>query len=239
MITKDFIPLSDDLLFKEIFAHQDNREQLIYFLKTTTGFDEHIIRNHLVVHYESVFEKSKLKEKAMRGDIVIHFDHYIVNLECYSSFNSESFDKSMSYVMRIFSTQLDKGESYGKLRSVIQINLIDGVDTDFDSKVISSYHIINDDNINDKKNADKFMMKYYRLDKARLIPYNELDGEMRWIRFIGAQSEEERKEIAKGDELLMDLDNWIDNYIMDENTKKYYGEWAEQIALRKGEKTGI
>lgn len=38
-----FIPLTDDLLFKEVMAHPHNREALIYFLKLKLGIKESII----------------------------------------------------------------------------------------------------------------------------------------------------------------------------------------------------
>ena len=34
------------------------------------------------------------------------------------------------------------------------------------------------------------------------------------------------------------LNNWIDEYINDEKTKKLFGEWGEYIALNKGIKKG-
>ena len=56
---------------------------------------------------------------------------------------------------------------------------------------------------------------------------------------MGAQTSEEREEIAKGDKMLMELNNWVEEYMFDEKTKKYYGEWAEQIAEEKGRKFGM
>lgn len=233
-----FIPIFDDLLFKEALCHKDNRKQLIKLLELTTGLSKNVIENHLVVRYESVLEKLRLGEKAMRGDIIIEFDQYKVNLECYSYFDNASFEKTTSYIMRIFSSQLEKGEDYKELESVIQINFIDNLEIPFDESVISNYYITNGKDLEDKKIIDKFMIKYYRIDKARKIPYTRLSEEMRWIRFIGATSAEERNRIAEGDELLMELNNWIDKYVKDEKTKEYYGKWAEQIALDKGKKIG-
>jgi len=235
---KIFVPLNHDLLFKETLAHQDNRKQLVRFLELTTHLNKEVIMNHLIVKYESILEKTKYGDKAMRGDVVIEFDRYKINLESYSYFDANSFDKSTSYIMRIFSTNLDRGKDYDCLESVIQINLIDNIEMPFDENILSEYYITNANNLEDKKLSDKFMMKYYRIDKARNIPYNELDDEMRWIRFFGAESMEERKQIAKGDELLMELDNWVEEYVNDEKTKKLFGEWADAIAIKKGIKQG-
>ena len=40
-----------------------------------------------------------------------------------------------------------------------------------------------------------------------------LTEELRWIKFIGAKSIEERREVAKGDKLLMEMNDWIDKYL--------------------------
>ena len=126
---KEFIPLTNDLLFKEAMAHIDNREALIDFLKCTTNINEEVIRNNLVVKYESVVDKTKIKDKSFRGDINIRFSNYYINLEGYSKFDKNSLAKSTSYIMRIFSTQLDRGERYDNLDSMIQINIIENDET--------------------------------------------------------------------------------------------------------------
>ena len=118
MITKEqeFLSLSDDLMFKETFAHPDNRDKLIYFLSCFTEFNkEYLERTNIKVEYESILTKSKRNDKNLRGDVIIKFDKYIINLEAYSTFDKDSLNKSISYIMRIFSTQLDRGKDYDYL----------------------------------------------------------------------------------------------------------------------------
>ena len=69
--------------------------------------------------------------------------------------------------------------------------------------------------------------------------YDKNNLQQRWLRFIGANNAEERREIARGDGLLMELDNWCRNYVNDEQTKKVFGEWANYIAEKKGIRKGI
>ena len=42
--------------------------------------------------------------------------------------------------------------------------------------------------------------------------------------------------LAEGDELLMELNEWVEEYVNDERTKRIFGEWAEKLALDKGKK---
>ena len=125
---KEFVPLNEDLIFKEAMCHIDNRDKLVHFLELTTNLKKEVISNHLRVQYESVLNKSKYQDKSFRGDVIIEFDGYKINLESYSYFDRNSLEKSISYVMRIFSTQLKRGQDYNTLESVIQINLVDNME---------------------------------------------------------------------------------------------------------------
>lgn len=241
MLTKDIIldSLNDDLLFKETFAHLDNRDDLIYFLALVTDFTyEYLSKVEMTVKYESVLNKSKLSDKSFRSDIIIEFDNYIINLESYSNFDLNSLNKSTSYIMRIFSTQLERGKDYSELETVIQINLIDDVHVPFSNKIASTFYLTDSKDLNYNLLADKFIVKYFRIDKARELDYNLISEEERWLKFIGAKDHQERANIAKGSDRLMRLNNWIEEYINDEKTKEIYGKWGEYIALNKGIKKG-
>lgn len=234
---KLFIPLTDDLLFKEVMTHPSNREALIDFLKTVMGIEESIIRDNLVVEYESILNKTRVKDKSLRGDVIIKFSNYYVNLENYSMFDGNSLRKSMSYIMRIYSTQLDRGQKYNEIKKVIQINIVENNETGYFSKFKNHIYLTNEDS--DKKIVpEEFYMKVYNLDKIKNEPYNELDNEKRWMLFIGAKDALTRKKIAKGKELLEKMDEFAEMYVNDEKTKELYGKWGEYIALEKGKKLG-
>ena len=243
MITKEqeFLSLSDDLMFKETFAHPDNRDKLIYFLSCFTEFNkEYLESTNIKVEYESILTKSKRNDKNLRGDVIIKFDKYIINLEAYSTFDKDSLNKSISYIMRIFSTQLDRGKDYNTLESVIQINIVDDVTPKDLIENIMENEIVLTSRKNKKEIlSNMFEIKCLRLDRAREMVYDKNNKQQRWLRFIGARSLEERREIAKGDELLMELDTWCEDYVNDEQTKKIFGEWANYIAEKKGIRKGI
>ncbi len=242
MHTKDklFVSLSDDLLFKETFGHPNNRKYLIYFLASITDFSiDYLNTVKMQIKYESILSKTKLNDKIMRGDIIITFKHYIINLECYSKFNEAAFNKSASYIMRIFSTQMDSGyNNYERLENIIQINIVDNVALSFPEELQFSYGLVNLKDGKDVRLKDKFSIKCFRLDKARELKYNENDKALLWLKFIGAKSQEERNKIAEGDELIMELNDWIDKYINNEHTKEVYGKWAEKIAEQNGREEG-
>ena len=233
---KIFISLSDDLLFKETFSNISNRKFLVYFLSCFTDFSLDFLSNvNISVKYESIFNKTKYFDKAYRGDVVIEFANYKINLECYSRFNDASFKKSATYVMRIFSTQNSRGSnSYDICESVIQLNFIDNVSSSFPDELEFAYKLVNTKNLEDTVLSDEFVIKCFRLDKARHIKYNLGNKKLQWLKFIGAKTAEERTEAAKGDELLMELDKNLEMYVNDLETQEIFGKWAEKIAEDKG-----
>ena len=75
-------------------------------------------------------------------------------------------------------------------------------------------------------------INYIRIDKIRELGYNENEL-MKWLRFIAARNYEERKNIAEGDEMFMEFNEWIDNYVNDDLTRKAMAEWNEKIMTNK------
>ena len=167
MITKEkqFLSLSNDLLFKEAFAHPDNLDILIYFLSCFTDFTKEYLESvDIKVEYESVLTKTKSNDRSVRGDVIIKFDGHIINLEAYSSFDRNSFDKSMYYIMRIFSTRANRGKkSYKKLEKVIQINIVDDViPKDLIEKMVENTMLVKDAK-NNEIYSEIFQIKYLHL----------------------------------------------------------------------------
>ena len=229
--------LENDLLFKEAFAHPDNRDILIYFLSCFTNFSiDYLNSVNINVNYESPLLKSKVNDKTYRSDIIISFENYIIDLECYSSFNNFDFDKSLVYVLRIYSTIMEAGSNYSSLKQVKGINFIDNVAKNafmkdkVYSKVLLIYEDIPLDNV--------VNLEFYRIDKARLENYNKNNKKNIWLKFIGAKDYTERKKIAEGDERLMTFNEWLEKYINDEHTREFFGKWAEKIAYDKGVEAG-
>ena len=237
-IKEEFIPLTNDLLFKETLSHKDNREALIDFINSVTNISKKVIRRNLIVKYESVLEKSKLSDKNLRGDVIIECDDYIINLECYSDFDINSLLKSTSYIMRIFSTQLDRGTPYNNMDNVIQVNIIEKDDTKMMNDFINEFYLTNK-KTNEILFKDKFFIKYYNLEKLRDGSYNEISDEVKWMKFISAKTKSDREKISRESRVMESMNKWVEEYINDEKTKKLFGEWSEYIALNKGIKKGL
>ena len=227
--------LLNDLLFKESLTNPHNRDFLIRLISLVSDFKEdYLKRQDLKVSYETILNKTKVNDKSFRSDIIIKFANYTINLESYTSFGNMALEKSLSYVMRIFSTQLDKGQDYNLLESIIQINFVENNNTNIGNKLVNTYALANVEKPHNIL-SDKLVIKFINIDKAQEKTYTKDEKELlKVLKFMSAKNYEERKEVAKGDELLKDFNEWLNKYMYNEETLEFYHGWDLAIAKDAG-----
>ena len=230
--------LMHDLIFKETFANPDNRRQLEKLLELILEYPEGYLKNKLDVHYESPLKKENVRKKSVRGDIIAEFDDTTINIEAFTNFNLNSLDKSLYYVMRIQANKLEIGDGYHKLGKIIQINFVEKSALDLEDEIITNFYLTSERNLKVKILKEKLCVKIVQIDKARELGYtnNELE---RWLKFIAAKNSDERAEVAKGDELLVKLNKWIQEYVADDKMQEELNKWDLEIAEGKGYEQGI
>ncbi len=231
------LPLMHDLLFKETFANVANRKQLERLIELLFDYPEGYLRNKLSVQYESPLQKNKLKQKSVRGDIIVEFDDTLINIEAYTKFDLNSINKSLYYITRIQANKLEIGEDYYQLGKTIQINFVDNSILNLGDKLVYNFHFACDELPEVKLSEEAVCVKIVQIDKAREIAYTKNKLE-KWLKFIAEESYEEREKIAEGDDLLMELNDWIKKYVNDEETQEKLNKWDLQIAKNKGYEKG-
>lgn len=221
----NFDCLTNDLLFKEAYSNPHNRRALEHLLEAYFNFPNGYLKDKLAVSYESILDKNRLKDKSIRSDLVIIINNTLfVNLEMYSVFTKNSLKKSKYYIMRIYSSQLNRGDNYNKIKKkVTQINFVDNVKIKIDEEVITEHYLIN------KELSDDFELDIARLDLIDKKGYNLSEKFKRQLKFLSAKSFKEREDIAKGDEILMDLNAWLEEYKSDEGLREFFDakRWAK------------
>ena len=227
----DYDTLMNDITFKESFADPHNRKQLESLLENLLELPKGSLKNKLSVSYESLIHKNNIHEKNSRTDISVEFDDMLVDLEAYSYLDKESVYKSTFYVMKISASKLMRGSEYDLLK-VVQYNFVDHVHTDIGPDVMNTFCLVHNKYPNIKIAEELFQINYIRIDKIRELGYNENEL-MKWLRFIAARNYEERKNIAEGDEMFMEFNEWIDHYVNDDLTRKAMAEWNEKIMTNK------
>lgn len=172
----------------------------------------------------------------MRGDLIVIVDNnLLVDLEMYTQFTKSSLTKSKQYIMRIYSTQLNRGDDYNKVKKVTQINFANQVKIKIEEEVIIENYFIS------KELSDDFELDIARLDLIDKKGYNLSKNFKRILKFLKAKSHEEREKIAKGDEILMDLNAWLEEYKSDEGLREFFDakRWAKFEGHSEGLEEGL
>ncbi len=234
----EFIKLTNDKLFKETFGNKNNIKYLEDFIESYLELKQGSLNKKLQVSYESSIPNSNYKEKANRCDLIVLVDNkLIINLEMYKVLNDEAFKKSRFYLMKIVSLQLQVGKKYKSLIKVEQLNIIEKLST-------KEYKIKRQLKNTKYIGYDDIKMKFYTLDFLNNKEYNE-SRFTKWLRFINANTEEERENISKGDKILMNLNKWLKDYTSDKSLAKFFNDdyWNKRIytldGINKGMKKGI
>lgn len=228
---ENYNTLMHDVVFKESFANEHNRRPLESLLENLLSLPKGSLHGKLTVAYESQIGKNKIDEKASRTDIVIDYDDVVLDLEAYTYLDEESVDKSTFYVMKLSASRLIRGMEYEDLK-VVQYNFVDHVNVNIGPDIINQFHLVHSKYPEIRIAEDKLNVNYIRIDKVRELEYNENEL-MKWLRFIAAKSYEERVAIAEGDEMFVEFNEWIDNYVNDDITKEALAKWNKEIEENK------
>ncbi len=135
----------------------------------------------------------------------------------------------LEYPKGYLHNKLEVGEHYYELGKTIQINFVENSKLDLGEEIVENFYITSEHNPDIKLGKERFCVKVVQIDKARELGYTKNALE-RWLKFIGAEDEKERKKIAKGDELLMELHEWVHKYVNDEETQEKLNKWDMLIA---------
>ena len=232
--------LNGDLVFKEIFGTQKNVRFTEYLLELLKGYEKHSLKGKVTVLNEVFLDKTKLNDKGITSDVLAKSGDEVIDLEMYTTFEDDDFEKSLTYLTRIYGTRLEIGEKYQNQPKVTQYNFcvsshISGInefETDFLFMDRKTTNII----------SDKIEGYIYRLDKLDDVVYDDVRKEelRKIMKMIYAKTKEERLEIAKGSEILMDLAQVMEEFVNDEAVLKYKSLAGknEEIARRNGRREG-
>ncbi len=166
---------------------------------------------------------TKRNKKIFYGDLMVYLDtDEIVSLEMYTTIREREFKKSLSYLARAFSDQLEQGEDYMLAKKVISINLMEENYHLNNFQVLNNYGFVNKFNYGRMK--DEYLEMYLvRLDLVSKMVYNKHEGRfLKWLKFIKAGSVEEMKKISEGDENMERALAFMERFVNDEEVRGIY-----------------
>jgi len=229
---KNFYKISNDLVFKYVFSHQkilkEFIKELFKYIKYTKEVKEIIIEEQFLMMPE------KINKKIFYGDVkAILNDDEIINIEIYNKFEEKEIKKSYAYGCRLYANQLKVKENYENLKKVISINLIKG--KNIEKEIIKKYKIKNIENGMLLSN-ELIDMIIIRFDIRKTNCYNEFERFHRMLAMLDAESIEELENIAKGDEIMSEMAQYVKDFIEDEETNRMFDK-ERDIRLEERIKT--
>ena len=224
---KNFSFLTNDLAFKKVFSHEDILTDFFCSFLEYLNISDNIKFKSIIS--QKYLESSNKHSKAFFSDIVgVDSLGNIIFLEMYSNtFNLRYYNKSLSYLCRLFNNQIKPGDyKYEDMHKVIGINLINSPFTD-NKSIVNKYTFRN--NITSKTELPSNLIIYnIRLDKVRNMVYNNTNKRfIKWLKLINSKSIEEMEKYAKGDKIMENsirvLKEWNEERDKDA-VERYYGE---------------
>ena len=243
MKTEVFYPLTDDLCFKHIFSKEEVLEDFLNSFFEFINLEKVTLKVKANTQYEMI-GKSKNK-KVFYGDILVYTNtNKIFSLEMYQKFQKEEFNKSISYITRIFSGQLERGKKYLDAKKVIGLNFING-NYHNNNELVNDYGFINKVSLRSLED-ECLEMFLIRLDLVRKKVYNNTEERfIRWLRFISAKDVLEMKKISEGDEVMEQTLQFMEDFLNDEEIRDVYDKindverYAKEEGIAQGKAEGI
>ena len=140
-------------------------------------------------------------------DVVMISGNVIYNFEASKVLDKASLNKIIAYNGKLFSSELNRGEEYRDLKKVKQVVIIGKSKIKLEEKLLSKNYYKNES----RRLSDMQEIDIIRIDKVGLSDYNKDNKRMQeLIRFIGANNQEERDNLAKGRRKLMKMNQELE-----------------------------
>ena len=240
MKTDTFVSLTDDIMFKHVFSHPHIMIDLL------NSFFEYIGENKKIVNIRLEKDKSmhgtNIYSKIFYGDIVaILEDKTMISVEMYTEFGQEEYNKSASYMSRLYGNQLKIGQKFIDSKKVISINFMTGNYHRVNKALINDYGFISKISKVTNKEDECMSMYLVRLDLSDKVVYNNVDKRfVRWLKLMKSKSIEEMKEIGKDDRVMEDVIKYVDWFLKEEGTTfQDKIEYEKAKSEAKGREEGI
>ena len=238
--TKEFIWLTNDLVFKYIFSHEDILMDFLNSYLEFVGSDLRVLDAHITPQKYVQNDHIKLHDCYLDICVVLS-NREIINIEMYNNFGMPECKKSLTYASMLYSHQLKKKEPYDNAKKVTSLNIMKGNFNEENNSLLNKYELINLKNYK-KLLEDGLEMLLLRLDILEKEEYSKDKSRcIRWLKFMNAKDYEEAEEIAKGDKNLMSTVEMVRDFVSDPEVRSLFDrdKLKEESAELRGKEVGI
>ena len=136
-------------------------------------------------------------------------------------------ERSLFYLAKMFTDQIEKGEGYEKLEKCVHVGILDFILFGEDKEYYSCCHIRED--VRNCLYTDKLEVHILELPKLKKHDYPETEL-LNWAKFMNAERQEEFEEMAEKDQYIEKAYEALKNISADEEKRLEYE--AREKALR-------
>ena len=205
--TKRFIPLKFDLMFKKVFANEEDLIPIRKLLKEVLGI---VPKSVKILNSELIGRP--YKDKKVEVDLIVELDDGTkVNIEINTYENKSIINRNVYYICRNISKDLSKSNEYDEINRHIQINLDYSV---MHKSPIMKYRLYDkeaEEELTDMMEIIKIYIPYFK-ERCYNEDVDELDSQTKFLGLLGVESSEEAKKLCNGDEDMEEIYDKMKKY---------------------------
>ena len=225
MKEKVWINGTSDIMFKTLL--RNNRSYLSYIVSKITGIEESIIYNSL--KYSPVeFKIENKNEKKKISDLIIEIDMHIINLEMNKKMNESIKNRNTPYIDKINIEQYKDKKDYKNSKKVIQINFNEQKYEG--EKIVYKFKMMEEElKLAYEDNKEIYVVD---LEKIKNKCYNRLEMNEfeKALSLLVSRNKEEAKELSRGNDMLEEVFNNMEELNMN---KVFLGMYDEEEENKK------
>lgn len=149
-------------------------------------------------------------ERDFEKDLIVTFSNYVIYMDTHRVFDKEALERSLD---KLFILRLQP-ENSGKI--IKGLNFAREVDLPIKKSIETRCFLKTEDG---ETITDSLELDIFSISEAEKIT-DSSDEKIKWLKFMGAETSEKREDIADGDELLMDLNKSMNEFINSDEFKK-------------------
>lgn len=186
-----------DIVFKYIFGNENNTDVLSDFLACYLDLDKSKFKSISLDNTELVPDSPE--QKFGRLDVLLKTADSQIDIEIQVCNQMDYAERSLYYWSKLYSSQLQSGDEYGKSKKTIAFNIVDFKMFDCED-YHSVYELLN--NKTHHRLTDKCRIDFLELTKVKGLDLDAIkdDKKLAWAAFLNAAGEEDLN-------MLNELDN--------------------------------
>ena len=191
------IPMTNDRVFKSVLSSIEARDYLIDIISGITGLPKANLKKDMTF-VDSEHRISSKNESKKISDLVVEVKDNVINLEMNNTYYKKLVDRNFEYIAKLKSNLI--GESYNKIRKVIQINF-DNFNRYNDDRAVIKFEMRDEKGIKEGVSLESYHVILPNVKEKYYNENNKEDLIGKLVIFVAERDEELQKLIDKHIEL--------------------------------------